>query len=294
MPDTDFHPDKDSEELARKLASIGVEDIRRSGEPSYASDALPVFLEMHARELGIEAPMRDVAYVMQEFAWQWGLGREFGRMPCVRIASGEQSEIVPLSLPFDFPFPRGVRPWPWLRRLYPFPPGFLFEAYEDFLRSRGDSEGISIESVDYVLERLRNGLASFLAYRIAGFRDWAMGKEKGGQGNLGGKGGKRARGKGGGGQGGSGSGGPLPPASLSSGGGMGVEMWCTSPGLTIEFSHAYFIHFLNFGAPSFPVSNTLLGGRYVFQGKGPTYPSGTVRSQVFRIPPDYKAVTTYF
>ena len=298
MPDTDYHPGEESEELARKLASSTVEDLRRLRESSREPDASTVSLELHAGQLGIDAPMRDVTFVMQEFAWQWELAREFdGRMPCVKIGDDEQAEIIPLSLPFDFPFPRPFRSWRWIRRFYPFPPEFLFEAYQDFLRSRGESEGISIESADKVLDRLQNGLGDFLAYRIAGFRAWVgwrMGGEQSGRGNFGGKGGKKPPGGGGGGQGRSGSSGPPRPASWSLGGGLGVEVWCNTPGLTIEFSHAYFIHFMNFGAPSFPVRNTLLAGRYVFQGKGPTYPSGTSRSQVFRIPPDYKAVTTYF
>ena len=298
MPEPDYYPDEESEELARKLASKSVEDLRRSLEPVRTADASTVSLEMHAREIGIDAPMRDVSFVVQEFAWQLELAHDFGgRMRCVQIGDGEQPEIVPLSLPFDFPLPRAYRSWRWMRKVFPFPPEFVLEAYQDSLRARGATEEITIEPVDHVLELLQEGLGSFLAYRIGGFRawvGWTMGSEQGGRGDFGGRGGKKPPGGGGGGQRRSGSSGPPRPASWSSGGGLGVEMWCNSPGLTIEFSHAYFIHFLNFGAPSFPVQNTLLAGRYVFQGKGPTYPSGTVRSQVFRIPPDYKAVTTYF
>src|SRR5437870_4928289 len=55
--------------------------------------------------------------------------------------------------------------------------------------------------------------------------------------SRGGSGGVRQRG--GGGQGGPPL--PPPPPSSSPGGGVGVEVWCTTPGLTIEFSHAYFI-----------------------------------------------------
>ncbi len=310
MPDSDYHPDEESEELARKLASSTVEDLRRSREAE--PDASPVSLEMHARELGIDAPMRDVTFVMQEFALQWELARQLGgSMPCVRTGDDEQGETVPLSLPFDWPFPRPFRSWRSFRRFFQFPPEFLYEGYQELLRSRGESEGISMESADNVLERLQGGLGDFLSYRIAGFRAWVgwmMGNaqsERGIPGDKGGKnpsrgggGGRKPPGGGGGGGGGgtgrSRSGGPPPPPSWSPGGGLGIEVWCNTPGLTIEFSHSYFIHFLNFGAPSFPVKNTLLAGRYVFQGKGPTYPSGTPRSQVFRVPPDYKAVTTYF
>lgn len=298
MPDSDYRPDEESEELARKLASSTIEDIRRRREPSPEYETSPVSVEMHARELGVDAPMRDVTFVMQEFAWQWELAREFdGRMPCVRIGDDEDEETVPLSLPFDWPFPRPFRSWRWMRRHFPFPPEFFYEAYRDYLRSQGESDGIRMESADNVMERLQNGLGNFLAYRIAGFRawmGWMMGSEQNGRGDAGSKGGTKPPSGGVGGRGRSGSGGPPPPPSWSPGGGLGVEVWCNTPGLTIEFSHAYFIHFLNFGAPSFPVKNTLLAGRYVFQGKGPTYPSGTPRSQVFRIPPDYKAVTTYF
>ncbi|MCO5051570.1 MAG: hypothetical protein M9920_04640 [Verrucomicrobiae bacterium] len=263
MPDNDYRPDEESQELGRNLASLTVKDFH--GPPREESRET-VSLEMHARQLGVEAPLHDVTFVMQEFAWQWELARNFdGRMPCVRIGDDEQGETVPMSLPFDWPFPRPFRSWRWIRRHFPFPPEFLFEEYRDYLRAYGKNEGISMESADNVLERLQNGLGDFLAYRIAG------------------SGGGRRR-----------SGGPPPPSSWSPGGGLSVEMWCNTSGLTIEFSHAYFIHFLNFGSPSFPVKNSLLAGRYVFQGKGPTYPSGTPRSQVFRIPPDYKAVTTYF
>ena len=297
MPDNNYHPDEESEELARKLASSTVEDLRRLRESPRESDTSPISLEANARELGVDAPMRDVTFVMQEFAWQWELAREFdGRMPCVRIGDGEQAETVPLSLPFEWPFPRPFRSWRWMRRFYPFPPEFFFEAYQDFLRSRGESEGISVESADNVLKQLQNGLGSFLAYRIAGFRAWVgwmMGREERRQEDFGGKGGKRPPGGGGRGRSGSGGSPPLPPSS-SPGGGLGVEVSCMTHGLTLEFSHAYFIHFLNFGAPTSPVKNTLLAGRYVFQGKGPMYPTGTPRSPVFRIPPDYKPVITYF
>jgi hypothetical protein len=291
MPDNDYRPDEESYELARNLASFTVKDFHG---PSRQEPREGISLEMHARELGVDAPLRDVTFVMQEFAWQWELAREFdGRMPCVRIGDDEQAQPVPLSLPFDWPFPRPFRSWRRMRRLFPFPPEFLFEEYRDYLRTYGEGEGISMESPDNVLERLQNGLGDFLAYRIAGFRawmSWMMGSEESGQGSIGGKGGKKPPGGGGRRRGG----GPPPPSSWSPGGGVGVEMWCNTPGLTIEFSQAYFIHFMNFGSPSFPVKNTLLAGRYVFQGKGPTYPAGTPRSQVFRLPPDYKAVTTYF
>jgi hypothetical protein len=298
MPDNDYRPDEESDELARKLASSSVKDIRSPRESSSEREASTISLEMHAHELGIDAPMHDITFVLQEFAWQWELAREFGgRMPCVKIGDDEQGETVPLSLPFDWPFPRPFRSRRSLRRFFPFPPEFFYEEYQEFLRSRGESAGISMESADNVLERLQNGLGNFLAYRIAGFRawmGWMMGGEQRGGGNSGGKGGRKPPGGGGGGKGRSGSGGPPPPPSWSPGGGLGVEFVCNAPGLTIEFSHAYFIHYLNFGAPSRRVKNSLFAGRYVFQGKGPTYPSGTPCSQVFKIPPDYKAVTTIF
>lgn len=263
MPDTDYHPDEESEELARKLASSTVEDLR---EPSSERS---VSLDRHAEELGIDAPMSDVTFVVQEFAWQWELAAMIdGNMLCVRI--GE--ETVPLSLPFDWPFPKLFR---YRMNRFWFPREYVFEAYQEAIRSRREIEEVSVQSPENVLERFKNGLSSFLAYRIAGFRAWVgwmTGREQSGRGNLG----------------------PPPPPSLSPGGGLGVEFLCNARGLTIEFSHSYFIHFLNFGAPSFPVNNTLLAGRYVFQGRGPTYLSGTPRSQVFRIPPDYKAETTLF
>jgi hypothetical protein len=299
MLDSDYRPDEESEELARKLANSTVKDLWRASKSSGDSDGSAVTLDLHARELGIDAPMRDVTFVMEEFAWQLELARQFdGQMPCVRTGDDEQAETVPLSIEFEWPFPRHLRSWRSLRRFFRFPPEFFYEEYRDMLGSRGKSEGISMESSDNVLERLESGLGDFLSYRIAGFRawmGWVMGKEQRGQGNFDAKGGRKPPGGGGGGKGRSGSGGPPPPpSSWSPGGGLGVEMWCSTPGLTIEFSHAYFIHFMNFGAPSSPVKNTLLAGRYVFQGKGPTYPKGTPRSQVFRVPPDYKAVTTYF
>jgi hypothetical protein len=297
MPDIDYRPDEESDMLARKLASSTVEDLRKSRGSSNEPESSSISLERHAREFGIEAPLHDVTFVLQEFAWQWELAREFdGRMPCVRIGVDEQAETIPLSVPFDWPFPRPFRSFRSFRRLFGFPPEYLFDAYREFLKSRSEGEGISVESADNVLGRLQNGLGDFLAYRIAGFRAWVawmMGSEQSERGNGGGKGGKKS--SGGGGRGHSGSGGPPPPPPSSSpGGGLGVEVSCMTLGLTLEFSHSYFIHFLNFGAPSSPVKNTLFAGRYVFQGKGPTYPLGTPRSPIFRIPPDYKPAITYF
>lgn len=291
MPDNDYRPDEKSYELARNLASVAVKDVRESSrdEPGEAAS-----LETHARQLGVDAPLRDVTFVMNEFAWQWELARQFdGKMPCVRIGDGDEDQQVPMSLPFDWPFPRPLRSWRRIRRRFPFPPEFLFGEYREYLRNYGEREGISMESSENVLERVQIGLGDFLAYRIAGFRDWMtwmLGRDDDGEGGIGERKGLKPPGRGGRRRGGR----PSPPSSWSPGGGVGVEMWCNTPGLTIEVSHAYFIHFINFGAPSFPVKNTLLAGRYVFQGKGPTYPAGTPRSQIFRIPPDYKAVTTYF
>jgi hypothetical protein len=286
MPDTEYRPDGDSEELARKLASNTVADLRQRHESSNDPDISEVSLERHAEELGVNAPLHDVTAVMREFAWQWEFSKDVsGPMPCVQIGSDDEEAIVPISIPFDWPYPRTLRSW---RRYYPFPPEYLYAAYQEILRSRTQSEEISFVSPDNVLEQLQNDLGRFLAYRISGFKawmGWMMGGERSRRVNLGGN---QPPG------GSSGSGGPPPPGSWSPGGGFGVDMWCNTPSLTIEFSHAYFIHWLNFGAPSFPVKNMLFAGRYVFQGKGPTYPSGTPRSQVFRIPPDYKAVTTYF
>jgi hypothetical protein len=298
MANSDFHPDDECEELARKLASSTVEDLRKSRESSHSGEDSRISLDLHARQLGIDAPLRDVSFVMEEFAWQWELAREFGgRMPCVRIGEEGEGETVPLSVPFEWPFPRHFRSWRWMRRAFPFPPDYFYEAYESFLRSRGEIEGIAIESADKALQQLQKGLGSFLAFRIAGFRawtSWMMGGIKTGQGNSHDKGGKKPPGGGGGrGRSGSGNSPPLPPSSAP-GGGLGVEVSCMTHGLNIEFSHCYFIHFLNFGAPSSPVKNTLLAGRYVFQGKGPMYPSGTSRSPIFCIPPDYKPVITYF
>lgn len=279
--------------LAGKLATSTVGDLRESSESPSQREVSTVTLERHADELGVDAPLRDVTFVMQEFAWQWQLAREFdGRMLCVRIGEGDLAETVPLSLPLDWPFLRPLGPSFPRRRYFPFPPSYLFEAYSEFLNSRGENEDITTESADDVLKRVGSGLHRFLAYRIAGFRawtSWMFGSEE--QHRKSGRRGPGRRSPGGRiGRGG----GPPPPQSSSPGGGLEVEFRCLTPGLTVEFSHAYFIHFLNFGAPSYPVRNTLLAGRYVFQGKGPTYPSGTPRSQIFRIPPDYIAETTYF
>jgi hypothetical protein len=186
MPDTDYHPDEESEELARKLASRTVEDLR---EQSSERDASTLSVDRHAQELGIDAPMSDVTFVMQEFAWQWELARVFdGHMLCVRIGDSEQGETVPLSLPFDWPFPKPFRYRDWMHGFYPFPPEYVFEAYKEFLRSRAEIEEASVESAEDVLERLKNGLSSFLAYRIAGFRAWVgwmTGRKQSGRGNLG-------------------------------------------------------------------------------------------------------------
>ncbi len=279
--------------LARKLAATFVEDISRTTDSASREQPDGFSFERHARELGIEAPLRDVSYVTQEFAWQWELARAFGvGMPCVRLGEGKQVEIVPLSLPFDWPFPRPAMTVRSLRRFFSFPPDSLYEAYREFLRSQTKTEEITVESAEAVLKNIQNGLGNFIAYRIGGYRAW-LNWMLGGDQERREKGGKSGGGQSGSGRSGHGNNLPPPPSS-SPGGGVGVEFRCNTTGLTIEFSHAYFVHFLNFGAPSSPVKNTLLGGRYVFQGKGPMNPSGTRRSQIFVIPPDYISITTFF
>ena len=289
MPDNDYRPDEESSDLARKLAALTITDFRGSGSSRNESREA-VSLEMHAQQLGIEAPLRDVSFVLQEFAWQWELaGQLDGRMPCVKIDDGENAQIVPMSLPFEWPFAGALRSFRPRRMFFPFPPEYILEEFRAYIRNYGEKEQISLESSDRVLERLQSGLGEFLAYRIAGFRAWmdrTIGSEDAAQGGIG-DGGREP--SSGGGIGGKGS-----PQPSSPRGGVGVEFWCNSPGLTIVVSHAYFIHFLNFGAPSFPVKNTLFAGRYVFEGKGPIYPAGTPRSQVFNILSACQAVTTHF
>jgi uncharacterized membrane protein YgcG len=239
MLDSDYRPDEESEELARKLANSTVTDLRRASESSRKTDGSAITLEMHARELGIDAPMHDVTFVMEEFAWQWELARHsFGQMLCVRTGDDEQAPTVPFSLASEWPFPRQFRSWRLSDRFYPFSLDLFHAEYMRILRSRGESEGITMESSDNVLERLQSGLGDFLSYRIAGFQawmSWIMGREQRGQGNFGGKGGRKRPGGGGGGKGRTGSGGPPPPPpSWSPGGGIGVEVCCNTPGLTIE------------------------------------------------------------
>jgi len=277
-----YRPNEESQEIARNLASLTVNDL--DGFPhEERRETAP--LEMHARQLGVDAPLHDVAFVMEEFAWQRELARQVGdRMPCVRVSDEQEEGNVPLSLQVNWPFPRSPG---WIRSA-PLPPEALAQ-YHDYLHQYDARDSITMEPTNKVLERLKKSLGDFLAYRIDGFRAWTSWMMGGGQG------GPRYTGKVPPGVSGlPPSGGPPPPLSSAPGGGLGVELWCNSPGLTIEFSHAYFIHFVNFGAPSSPVKNAVLAGRYIFQGKGPTCPSGTARSQIFRIPPDYKAVTTLF
>jgi hypothetical protein len=286
MAEVDYRPDEESERVARELASLTVNDLRRSTEPGPDENQEPsASLEGHARERGIDAPLHDVTFVLEKFAAQLAFVRWFdGPMPCVHIPETEISEVIPFSFEsLSWPF---LSRRMWLRSL-PFPPDIFYDRYVVAAKSLVSSGvATTLETWSSVLERMGKSLGDFLAYRIGGFRAWSAWM-LGGRGHYGGGGTSGLLPPG--------SRGLLPPpVSSSPGGGLGVEFCCQTPGLTIEFSHAYFIHFLNFGAPSFPVRNTMLAGRYVFQGKGPAYPSGTLRSQVFRIPPDYKATTTYF
>jgi hypothetical protein len=278
MANDDFQPDEEARSLARQLAERTVGDLRDLRQ-SRGRDSSGSTLQNRASELGMDVPLDDVMFVLEEFALQLDFAVEVaGRMPCIRIGDGDEREIVPFSLPVTWPFGR-ARYSSW-RPYWPFPLDLMYRDYVRGLESGRGSERVTLETEEDILERLHSGLSEFLSYRVAAFRAWLGWGDHREAELL-----RKSRRD---------NAGPPAPSSWSSAGGLAVELRCDSENLSIDFSHSYFIHFLNFGAPSSPVRNTLLGGRYVFRGTGPTHPRGTRRSQIFRIPPDYIAITNRF
>ena len=272
MAESDFSPDENAQRQAESLASNTANFLRRlvSGENVERGINL---VQTNARILGLDVPLNDVDFVVNKFASQLSLASAFsGRIACVQIDDGEGHPTVPISTSFTWPYGNELTLNPRdLRRLWGSPPWLRFEAFGELSLSANGGEEIRQEPPEKAIELFQVGLTNFLSYRIAGFQKWL------------GRGPKLPHGSAG-----------RTSSAPKHFTGLTVELTCTSPGLTIEFSHAYFIHFLNFGAPSFPVKNSLLAGRYVFQGSGPIFPGGTPRSQVFRVPPDFHAVTTRF
>jgi hypothetical protein len=268
MPDPGT-PDERSISLARKLAGRIEEVIIRSRDSASNRESERISVEQYARELEINAPLADVSFMVDEFVDQWQLAAETeGRMPCVQLVGAAGEEMVPLSIPWNAPAVHLLRTWNrWWRR-YAGPPDLFYDHYYAALRLVSRSEDVRLEPVESALKYFRAGMERFFSYRIAFFQNSGRGTGRGGSGG--------------------------PPTSSSSGRGLPVSVKCNTHGLALEFSHAYFLHFLNFGAPTSPVSNFLWAGRYVFRGTGPTYPGGTPRSPIFVIPPDQKPVITNF
>jgi len=77
------------------------------------------------------------------------------------------------------------------------------------------------------------------------------------------------------------------------GGMFEVEVTCKSKGYRILVSPAYFIDWVFFGSPSFPVKKALAPGRYIF---GTDSINGTFVSDgvIFRVPDDFKPVLEKF
>lgn len=281
MAGESFQPDSESVALAKKLTDVFMRDVE--GE-NFARPYDSRRTRAYASEVGVEAPLHDVPLAVSHFSSIRFAARETNEsLLCVRLDDGTSAPVG-----FDFFLPNfaqtfGGIPWP----RFPYPDPFLWRELIRWWRQNNEYSRSSLERDDFLFLSVkeatgmfRNGLENFLSFRIAGFRhwrEWMSGREGESQGRRG----KSPSG------GGSGRGGVPRPPSVSPGGGLSVQVSSLTHGLRLHVSPAYFITWTYFGAPTTPVSGTVMPGRYVFAGDGPMLPQFTVDNGVFRIPPDY-------
>ena len=278
---TEFTPDEESVSRAEIVSSQLMKDLRETTQSSSPSDIRRELFSVrrYADQAG-DVPIGDVVANIGQMATEFALARRWdGEIPCMRLDGGE---IVPISISafFEGPFPgfySSTSFMEFLERYGPFP--FPIHRYLKELIRHEDSEdnNVLLSHVEEAEERAQPSLAKFLSYRFAGMKRWAEwihGKDTADSNTQKTSGSSAAAPP------------PKPPA-VGAAGALQVQVSCSTPGLRIHVSPAYFINWVFFGSPTTPVTGYVSPGRYVFAGDGPMLPRRTKDNGVFCIPPNY-------
>jgi hypothetical protein len=259
-----FEPDEESRARADAFTNQLIQDLKivleEGAHPEVMSE---LFSQRRYADRSEGVPIADVVENVAQMAAQFAL---FSRLemgtPCVPLNDGSE---VPISIWGIFGLPRHY-------------PHVLFgrEYVLEALRSYGQyDQHLTLTDVGEATENARGNVGTFLSYRFAGMKLWnALIRRFG---DLG-------------------SGAPqMPlPRGVGAGGGLQVEVFCSTPGLRIHVSPAIFIDWVFFGSPTFPATSYVLPGRYIFAGDGPMLPKWTRDDGVFKIPPTYQPRLTRF
>jgi hypothetical protein len=281
MPE--FELDKESVSRAEKLSSRLMNDLREVSEGGPQSEMRrELFSEQRYSEQAEGVPISDVVANVSQMAMEFATARRWdGEIACLKLDDGG---LAPISLAEFFAGPSssfyGSEDWVELWDKYfggPFPPHRFWR--EILKRSGRQEEGIVVTDVREAEGGIQRSLSDFLSYRFAGMKRWAewiqeigthrpgiprwLFRRKGSTGN------------------------PPPPPAVSPGGGLRVRVSCSTRGLRIHVSPAYFISWVYFGSPTSPVVGYVLPGRYIFAGDGPMLPKRKKDPTVFCIPADY-------
>jgi hypothetical protein len=280
----DFELDGESVARAERLSSRLMSDLRQASEGGPQSEIRrELFSERRYSEKEEGAPISDVVTNVSQIAMEFATARRWdGEVPCLRLDNGE---LAPVSLSEFFPAPSssfdGSENWfEWWDRYFggPFPPHRL---WRELVKGSGrQEEGFVVTDVREAEGALQRNLNGFLAYRFAGIKRWSDWIRGVGTFRPDSPPRDKSRNKG--------SRGPIPSPSVSSGGGLRVQVSCGTRGLRIHVSPAYFISWVYFGSPSSPVVSYVLPGRYVFAGDGPMLPRRRKDPTIFCIPADYR------
>jgi len=286
---SEFRLDEDSVLRADKLSSHLMHDLSMVLEEGVSSrESGRFFSEERYADLARGTPTKDVVTNVSQMASEfviWNRWEE--KIPCFMLDDGG---LAPISLASSLgpPFGTASNIQDWIEFWEHF--GLISRRYllRHFYRhGEKREEGVAFMNNAEAIKGVQRSLKSFLSFRFAGMKKWAEWIQ-GSAGSF--YGGSKGSNK----SGGAGSGSPPLPPAVGSGGGLQVQVSCSTPGLRIHVAPAYFINWIFFGSPTTPVTSYVRPGRYMFAGDGPMLPNLTIDEGVFDIPYTFNVCLTRF
>lgn len=273
----DFKPDQESVSRAKSLSSQLMTDLRNMVESGSRSEMRrELFSAQRYEQEAAHVPISDVVTNIGQMATEFAMARRWdGEILCMKFSDGELAPISMATYPGGYG-PEGMIEF-W-ERYGPFP---MHRYWREFLwHERSEEDHVILTNVEEAEEGIQRSLSNFLSYRFSGMKKWAEWIQGKGISNS-------VKSTDTSDVSGSGSAQPPRPPAVGAGGGLQVQVSCSTPGLRIHVSPAYFINWIFFGSPTTPVTGYVSPGRYIFAGDGPMLPRRTKDNGVFCIPPTY-------